>query len=87
MLRLSLVAAAAVGITGFGPAARAESMMDQMIFSKCSSAMNADFAKAGQTPPDGLVQKTCDCVVKKISETHNIEVSKQLCTQKLTQGS
>jgi len=62
-------------------------MMDQMIFSKCSEAMNADYAKANQTPPDGMVQKTCNCVVKKISETHNIELSKQLCTKQATQGS
>ncbi|MFZ9229538.1 MAG: hypothetical protein ACO23C_05055 [Prochlorococcaceae cyanobacterium] len=49
--------------------------------------MNADYAKANQTPPDGMVQKTCSCVVKKISETHNIELSKQLCTKQATQGS
>lgn len=62
-------------------------MMDQMILSKCSSAMNADFAKAGKTPADGLVQKTCSCVVKKIDETHNIDLAKQLCTQQAMQGS
>lgn len=86
-VRLALAAGIAAGIPTFGPAVRAESMMNQMIFSKCSEAMNADFAKANQTPPDGMVQKTCSCVVKKIGETHNIELSKQLCTQQATQGS
>jgi len=62
-------------------------MMDQMIFSKCSEAMNADYAKTNQTPPDGMVEKTCNCVVKKIGETHNIELSKQLCTKQAISGS
>ena len=78
--------AAAVVLSAFGLEAWAQSMMDQMIFSQCSAAMNTDYAKAGQTPPDGLVQKTCDCVVKKIGETHNIDLSKQLCTKQATAG-
>lgn len=82
-----LAAASAAVLMPSGASLRAESMMDQMIYSKCSQAMSADFAKAGQTPPDGMVQKTCECVVKKISETHNIELSKQYCTQKATQSS
>jgi len=61
-------------------------MMDQTIFSRCSSAMNAEFQKAGKTPPDGMVKTACDCVIKKISETHNIDLAKQLCTQKASQG-
>ena len=82
----SLAAAATAVTAGFGSAAKAQSMMDQMIFSKCSAAMNADFQKAGKTPPDGMVQNTCNCVVKKIDETHNIDLAKQICTQKATQG-
>ena len=61
-------------------------MMDQMIFSKCSAAMNADFQKAGKTPPDGMVQKTCNCVVKTMDQTHNIDLAKQTCTQQAKQG-
>ncbi len=85
-LLFSLVASTTAALAGFGPAARAQSMMDQMIMSKCTSAMNADFQKAGKTPPDGMVQKTCSCVVKKIDETHNIDLAKQICTQQAMQG-
>lgn len=81
-----LTAAAAL-LASLSSGAQAQSMMDQMIFSKCSSAMNADFQKAGKTPPDGLVQKTCNCVVKTMDQTHNIELSKQTCTQQAMQGS
>lgn len=85
-LVFSLAAATTGVIAGFGSAAQAQSMMDQMIFSKCSSAMNADFQKAGKTPPDGMVQKTCSCVVKMIGETHNIDQAKQICTQQAEQA-
>ena len=86
-LALPLTAAAAL-LASLNSGAQAQSMMDQMIFSKCSSAMNADFQKAGKIPPDGMVQKTCNCVVKKIDETHNIDLAKQICTKQATmQGS
>lgn len=83
---LACVASTVALLGGFGSAAQAQSMMDQMIFSKCSSAMNADFAKAGKTPADGLVQKTCNCVVKTVDQTHNIELAKQTCSQQAMQG-
>ena len=82
----SLAATTTAVIAGFGSAAQAQSMMDQMIFSKCSAAMNADFQKAGKTPPDGMVQKTCNCVVKTMDQTHNIDLAKQTCTQQAMQG-
>ena len=85
-LLLSLAATTTAVLAGFGPDAQAQSMMDQMILSRCASAMNADFQKAGKTPAPGSVQKTCSCVVKKISETHNIDLAKQICTQQAMQG-
>ena len=63
---------------------KAQSMMDQMILSKCSSAMQADFDKAGKTPAPGLISATCGCVVKQINLTHNIDTAKTICTSQLT---
>lgn len=56
----------------------AQSMMDQMIFERCSAAMQSDFEKAGQTPAAGLIQSTCGCVVKQINATHSIDLAKKI---------
>jgi len=85
-LALPLAAAAAL-LASLGSGAQAQSMMDQIIFSKCSAAMNADYQKAGKTPPDGMVQKTCNCVVTTMDQTHNIDLAKQTCTKQAMQGS
>jgi hypothetical protein len=61
--------------------AQAQSMLDQIILQKCSAAMQADFAKAGQTPPTGLVQQTCGCVVQQMQATHNLDLAKTVCSQ------
>jgi len=86
VVALPLTAAVAV-LASLGSGAQAQSMMDQMIFSKCSAAMTAYYQKAGKTPPDDAVQKTCNCVVKKIDETHNIDLAKQICSKQAMQGS
>lgn len=67
--------------------ASAQNIMDQMILQRCSSAMQSDFDKAGQTPAPGLIEKTCSCVVKQINATHNIDLAKSLCTPQSTSGS
>ena len=61
--------------------AQAQSMLDQIILQKCSAAMQADFAKAGQTPSAGLVQQTCSCVVQQLQATHNLDLAKTVCSQ------
>lgn len=69
------------------PSARAQSLMDQAIYSRCSAAMAADFQKAGQTPAPGLIQQTCNCVVNQINTTHNIDLAKTICSkQAMTQS-
>ena len=71
-----LVASLAIAVP-----AQAQSMLDQIILQKCSAAMQADFAKAGQTPPAGLVQQTCGCVVQQMQATHNLDLAKTVCSQ------
>jgi hypothetical protein len=65
---------------------QAQSMLDQIVIQKCSAAMQADFDKAGKTPPTGLIQKTCGCVVQQLDATHNIEAAKTICTQQAQAG-
>lgn len=78
---------AAAGLAVSTPRASAQSMMDQIIFKKCSSAMEADYKAASKTPPDGLVSKMCNCVVKEISKLHSIEGAKNVCVAEIGVGS
>jgi hypothetical protein len=64
----------------------AQSMMDQMILSKCSSAMTSDFAKAGKPVPEGLIPKTCNCVLTTYKQTRNLDTAKQTCSQQAMQS-
>lgn len=82
-----LSAAAAVLIAFVAPTTvQAQSMFDQMVIKKCTAAMQADFDKAGKTPPSGLIQQTCGCVAQQLDATHNLEMAKTVCTQQATAG-
>ncbi|MCP9776111.1 hypothetical protein [Cyanobium sp. WAJ14-Wanaka] len=82
MNRLSALAAALlVGAASASvPHARA-GMIDNIINSKCQSAMKADLAAKGITPPAGLVDSTCSCVVKQYNQGVSIDQSKVTCSQ------
>ena len=54
-------------------------MKDQLIFGYCSRAMAADLDKAGKTPPAGMVDHTCGCVVQQINSRANIDQAKAIC--------
>jgi hypothetical protein len=54
-------------------------MKDQMIFGFCSRAMSADLGKAGKTPPAGMVDHTCGCVVQQINARASIDQAKTIC--------
>lgn len=81
LLRLALLSLGGAALMALTPAATRASMMDQIILSKCSSAMQADFEKAGKTPPDGMVSATCDCVVAQLKNRQSIDQAKTFCTQ------
>jgi len=76
----SLLAPLLASLTLAAPA-QGQSMLDQIILQKCSAAMQADFAKAGQTAAAGLVQQTCGCVVQQMQATHNLDLAKSVCSQ------
>ena len=61
------------------------SMIDQIIFKKCSEAMADDFQKAGKTPPDGMVADTCNCVVEQVGKRQTIEQAKTFCSKQSLQ--
>jgi hypothetical protein len=84
---LSCLAAATGALLGAAPAARAQSMLDQAIYSRCSAAMASDFQQAGKTPEPGLIDSTCNCVVQQINTTHNIDLARTICSkQAMTQA-
>ena len=66
------------------PGARAQSMQDDLINHYCTKAMNADFAKAGKTPPAGMVAYTCNCVIQQVSARATIDQAKAICQQQAT---
>ena len=60
-------------------AARAQSMQDVLINHYCTQAMNADFAKAGKTPPTGMIPFTCNCVIQQVNARATIDQAKATC--------
>jgi hypothetical protein len=86
-MQAPLLSAAAALIALVAPTAvQAQSMLDQMVIKKCSAAMQADFDKAGKTPPAGLIQQTCGCVANQLDATHNLETAKTICRQQAQAG-
>ncbi|MFM8526166.1 MAG: hypothetical protein ACKOCM_11195 [Cyanobacteriota bacterium] len=70
-----------IGITALMPLAPARAgMVENMILSKCGDAMNADFKKAGQTPPAGMVNDTCNCVLTGWKQKQGLEQSIKTCS-------
>ncbi len=85
LFSLSLVGFGGAVLMLLAPFAATANMMDQIILSKCSSAMLEDFKKAGKTPPDGMVSDTCNCVVAQMKKHQTIDQAKTFCTQQSVQ--
>ena len=56
-------------------------MEDDLINHYSNQATNADFAKAGQTPPPGMVAYTCNCVIQQVNARATIAQAKAICQQ------
>lgn len=78
---LATLAAAAL----LAPRPAAANMIDQIIFGKCSEAMQNDFKKAGKTPPAGMVPDTCNCVVAQMKKRQSIDQAKTTCSNQSLQ--
>ena len=80
MLRLPLLFACASTALVAAPAHA--NMMQNIIVGKCSSAMQADFQKAGKTPPAGMVNETCTCVANgMLRQGQSLDQAKTTCVQ------
>ena len=67
------------------PQSAGANMMEQIITSKCAEAMQADFQKAGKTPPAGMVESTCSCVSNgMLKKRQSLEQAKNLCVKQAT---
>lgn len=82
-----LVALAATVLAPLLPQPPAQAnMVQQIIVGKCSEAMQADFKKAGKTPPAGMVNDTCSCVADgMLKRRQSLEQAKTTCVQASTQ--
>ena len=78
----ALLAAASCILGVTFPGARAQTMVDNLINHYCAQAMNADFAKAGKTPPTGMVAYTCNCVIQQVNAQASIDQAKATCQAK-----
>lgn len=79
---LVLITLAALGLALLprsGDAQVGSNMKDQMIFHFCSKAMTAELEQAGKTPPRGMVEQTCACVVQQINGRASIDQAKAIC--------
>jgi len=77
-----LIACAGAALVG---APAHANMMQQIIVGKCSSAMQADFQKAGKTPPAGMVKETCTCVANgMLRRGQSLNVARDTCVQQST---
>ena len=57
-------------------------MVQQIVVGKCSEAMQADFSKAGKTPPAGMVSDTCGCVADgMLKRRQSLDQAKTTCVQ------
>ena len=84
----ALLGSAAFGVAAavaLVPLTARANMMDQIILSKCSAAMQEDFQKAGKTPPAGMVPDTCNCVVAQMKKRQSIDQAKTVCTEQSLQ--
>lgn len=77
--RLSLVGLVAIsGLTVVSPARAG--MVENMILSKCGEAMTGEFKKAGKVPPAGMVDETCQCVLKGWVNKQGLQESIKTCS-------
>jgi len=80
--KIVLTALAALGLALLprsGDAQVGSNMKDQMIFHFCNRAMTADLEQAGKTPPSGMVEQACGCVVQQINGRASIDQAKAIC--------
>lgn len=69
------------------PAPARAGMVENMILSKCGEAMLADFKKAGRTPPAGMVDETCQCVLTGWQQKKGLDTSIKSCSTAATNKS
>ncbi len=56
-------------------------VVDNIIFTKCSSAMRKEYKKAGKQLLLSHLNTTCNCVVKEMKNKKSVEQVKTFCTE------
>ena len=72
-------------LAALAPQPAQANMVQQIIVGKCSEAMQADFKKAGKTPPAGMVSDTCSCVADgMLKHRQSLDQAKTSCVNQAT---
>ena len=61
--------------------AHASRWVDNIIFGKCSEAMNKEYTKAGKQLLLSKKNETCNCVVKEMDNHKSIDEAKNFCVK------
>ena len=64
-----------------GTAVAGANMRDALIMHYCVKAVNAEFSQAGKTPPAGLAEDTCNCVVQQVDARASLAQAQAICKQ------
>lgn len=79
--RLSLISMAlGLLITPSLPAGAAEG--ESTITRLCLAGFHAAMAQAGETPPEGMGDFTCNCFLKQVNDGRSIQTAQETCKQK-----
>lgn len=79
--RLSLISVAlGLLITPSLPAGAAEG--ESTITRLCLAGFHAAMAQAGETPPEGMGDFTCNCFLKQVNDGRSIQTAQETCKQK-----
>ena len=81
---LTLLAAAAVPLHSPDAALAGSNMRDNLIQHYCLKAVNAEFSSSGMTPPAGMPEFTCTCVVQQVNARASISKAQSTCKQQAT---
>ena len=64
-----------------GAAVAGANMRDALIMHYCIKAVNTEFSQAGKTPPAGLAEGTCTCVVQQVDARATLAQAQTICKQ------
>ena len=66
-------------MAGLISAAPVTSQDNNLLKSFCLAAFNAAMAQAGETPPSGMGEETCNCYLDEVGGGAGIDTAREIC--------